>query len=82
MIRGVSIGSHFEFRRLFTLAPSPPWNPLYTARVGPPPTFAMGFKVPECVDTDAWGPPVDSVDADAALTYAPFTRSDKFGRGA
>ena len=42
----------------------------------------MGFKVPECVDTDAWGPPVDSVDADAALTYAPFTRSDKFGRGA
>ena len=42
----------------------------------------MGFKVPECVDTDAWGPPVDSVDADEALTYAPFTRSDKFGRGA
>lgn len=41
----------------------------------------MGFKVPECVETDAWGPPVDSVDADRALTYAPFTRSDKFGRG-
>ena len=41
----------------------------------------MGFSIPECADSDSWGPPADAVDADKALIYAPFTRSDKFGRG-
>ena len=42
----------------------------------------MVFTVPQCADTDMWGPPTESADPDKALTYAPFTRSDKLGRGA
>jgi hypothetical protein len=42
----------------------------------------MGFTIPTIQETDSWGPSADAVDADKALTYAPFTRSDKFGRGA
>ena len=42
----------------------------------------MGFTIPQIQETDSWGPNADVVDADKALTYAPFTRSDKFGRGA
>ena len=45
-------------------------------------TVAMGFTIPQIQATDSWGPSADAVDADKALTYAPFTRSDKFGRGA
>jgi translation initiation factor 3 subunit D len=42
----------------------------------------MVFSIPQCAESDSWGPPADEVDEDKALTYAPFTRSDKFGRGA
>ena len=78
---GEKVEPRFVVRRLFR-APVHECPALFHSHgLGPPPTFAMGFKVPECVETDAWGPPVDYVDADRALTYAPFTRSDKFGRG-
>ena len=42
----------------------------------------MGLTIPQIAETDSWGPSAQAVDADQALTYAPFTRSDKFGRGA
>ena len=42
----------------------------------------MGFTIPQCAESDSWGPNPEAVDEDRALTYAPFTRSDKFGRGA
>ena len=45
-------------------------------------SVAMGFTIPQIAETDSWGPSADAVDPDKALTYAPFTRSDKFGRGA
>ena len=45
-------------------------------------TLKMGFTIPHCAESDSWGPPLDEVDQERALTYAPFTRSDKFGRGA
>jgi len=41
----------------------------------------MGFSIPLCTESDSWGPPAEAVDPEKALTYAPFTRSDKFGRG-
>ena len=47
-----------------------------------PTVVAMGFTIPQIAETDSWGPSAQTVDADQALTYAPFTRSDKFGRGA
>ena len=42
----------------------------------------MVFTAPKIVEGEyGWGPP-NEVDKVKALTYAPFTKSDKFGRAA
>ena len=75
---GEKVEPRFVVRRLFR-APVHECPALFHSHgLGPPPTFAMGFKVPECVETDAWGPPVDPSTRTGLTTTVP--RSDKFGR--
>ena len=45
-------------------------------------SLEMVFTAPKIVEGEfGWGPP-NEVDKVKALTYAPFTKSDKFGRAA